>query len=125
MSGLQSDVVNPPNFFFWDMILRFQAKIFAFVRAHRERNFDLYVSSLEELCPYFFALDSPNYSRWAPVHVRDMKCLPQSVLEEFKKGNFTVTKSNHKFSSIAIDQAHEQSNKLIKGSGGLVGLFHN
>ena len=31
-----------------------------------------------------------------------------------------VTRSARKFSLIAIDQSHEQTNKLIKGSGGAV-----
>ena len=115
--------VQSPTFFFWDLILRFQAIIFVFVRAHRERNFDLYVSTLEKLAPFLFGLDATNYSRWLPFHVRDMKSLPSTVLAQFKKGNFTVTKTKHKFSSIAIDQAHEQSNKLIKGTGGLIGSF--
>ena len=47
-----------------------------------------------------------------------MKSLPTSVQDEFQKGNFTITKSNRKFSSIAVDQAHEQTNKQLKGAGG-------
>ena len=32
-------------------------------------------------------------------------------------------RSDHNFSSIAIDQAHEQTNKQLKGDGGAIGLF--
>ena len=44
---------------------------------------------------------------------------------EFMKGNFTVKKSKHAFSAIAVDHAHEQNNALVKGDGGAVGLTEN
>lgn len=48
-----------------------------------------------------------------------------SVATEFQKGKFVVCKTHHAFSSIAIDQAHEQNNKIVKGDGGAVGLTEN
>ena len=113
-----------PTFFFWDLIMRMQTLIFLFIRSQRQRNFNLYRCCLERMMPFFLALDSFNYSRWLSVHVRDLKNLPDSIHEEFQKGNFVVAKSIHKFSSIAIDQAHEMTNKVIKGTGGAIGLFH-
>ena len=112
-----------PTFFFWDLILRIQKTIFMYVRAIRERNFNLYISCLEKLAPLFFALDATNYSRWLPIHIRDLKSLPSTILSEFLKGNFTVTKTKRKFSSIAVDQSHEMTNKQIKGNGGAIGLL--
>ena len=41
------------------------------------------------------------------------------------KGNFTVKKSKHVFSALAIDHAHEQNNASVKGDGGAVGLTEN
>ena len=72
-----------------------------------------------------FILDATNYSRWLPFHVRDMKSLPASVKQMFQAGYFTVTKTTKRFSSISIDQAHEQTNKDVKSSGGATGLFHD
>lgn len=80
---------------------------------------------MSELIPYFFALDHTNYSRWLPIHLRDMTEIERKqpgVASEFLKGYFTVHKSERVFSAIAIDQAHEQNNKIIKGDGGAVGL---
>ena len=37
-----------------------------------------------------------------------------SVFAEFKAGNFVINKTGHKFSAIAIDQCHEQSNARVK-----------
>ena len=34
--------------------------------------------------PLFFALEHVNYSRWMPVHIRDMKSLPDTIKDEFE-----------------------------------------
>lgn len=47
------------------------------------------------------------------------------VAAEFHKGNFVVHKSDRAFSAVAIDQAHEWLNAVIKGDGGAVGLTEN
>ena len=36
-----------------------------------------------------------------------------------------ITRSNHRFSSLSIDHAHEQANKRVKGVGGMIGLTGN
>ena len=46
------------------------------------------------------------------------------VARKFRAGSFTVQKTKV-FSTIAIDQAHEQNNSCIKGDGGAVGLTDN
>ena len=40
----------------------------------------------------------------------------------FQRGAFVVNKSSHDFSAIAIDQAHEQANAVIKADGGAIGV---
>ena len=58
-----------------------------------------------------------NYARWLPVHIRNMVSLEKeipSLAAEFQSGHFVVQKSHRAFSSIAIDQAHEQNNKSSK-----------
>ena len=79
---------------------------------------------------WFFALNHTNYARWLPVHLRDMSALQQTapgVFLQFEKGLFTVHKTPRRFSAIAIaiDQAHEQNNGMVKGDGGAVGLTEN
>ena len=81
---------------------------------------------LEKLAPLFFALDYVNYSRWVPVHIRHMKCLPGSIRDQFEnEGHWVLSKTNNKISAIPINQAHEQENALVKGSGGCIGLTEN
>ena len=102
---------------------------FSIIKALRTGNFPLYVDSLTKLAPWFFSLDHINYARWLPVHIQDMvnlnKAHPQ-IAAEFNNGNFTVRKTRRRFSSMAIDQAHEQNNvAAVKSDGGAVGLTQN
>jgi len=55
----------------------------------------------------------------------NLKSLHPEIHDEFTAGHFTVSKTGRKFSSISIDQAHEQLNALIKGDGGAIGLTDN
>ena len=117
-----------PHFQYWSLTLKFQLTILIFVRSLHEGNFQLYKEACASLAPWFFALNSTHYARWLPVHIRDMKSLDKeipSVASEFRKGNFVVQKSHRAFSSIPIDQAHEQNNKVVKGDGGAIGLTEN
>ncbi len=85
-----------PTFMYWDFILRQETLILMFVHAHREKCFALYVEVLEKLTPLFFALDHINYSRWMPVHIYDMKALPESIQEEFgNQGHWVVSKTKN------------------------------
>lgn len=117
-----------PQFQFWSIILQLELYVLIFVRSIREANFQLYVQALAKIIPWFFALDHTHYARWTPIHLHDMISLEQShpsVYAEFVKGKFVVKKSKRLFSAIAIDQAHEQNNALVKGDGGAVGLTEN
>ena len=105
----------------WHMIMNMQLSILAFVGAHRENNFALYVEVLEALAPWFFALCHINYARWTPVHIEDMNFLPEALQTTFKKC-WVISKSSKKFFSMLIDQAHEQNNGILKGSGGIIGI---
>ena len=55
-----------------------------------------------------------------------MECLPAPILKEFEEHrHWVIKKTTNRFSTIPIDQAHEQNNKIIKGCGGMVGLTEN
>ena len=70
-------------------------------------------------------MDHFNFAIWIPIHIQDMKELPAQTLEAFTNGNFVVNRSTRRFSSIAVDQGHEQLNKMLKGTGGVIGLTHD
>ena len=117
-------IVKSPTVMVWDLILRYELLILIFIRAHREKNFPLYLESLEALVCLFFSLDHFNYSRWASVHLRDMKSLTGTAKEDLSK-NWVIQKSSHRYSAIPIDQTHEQEIAKVKGNGGVVGLTEN
>ena len=116
------------QFDFWFKTLSLEILMLLYVRAIRECNFQLYVKSLTKVVSWMFALDRTLYSRWLPVHIRDMMLLSQKhpdVLEEVRAEKFLVHKTDNIFSAMAIDQCHEQNNVIIKGSGGVVCLTDN
>ena len=45
------------------------------------------------------------------------------VASKFAQEGFVVHKTKRLFSAIAIDHAHKQNNKIVKGDGGAVGLL--
>ena len=112
-----------PTFKYWSLIMKFEQLILLFVRAHRSRDFKLYLDTLKSLIGLFFSMDHQNYARWLSVHIEDLESLPENVRQEFEdNGNWTVNRTGRRFSSIATDQAHEQNNKKVKGVGGIIGL---
>ena len=117
-----------PQFQFWYIALQLELLLLVFIRSLRQANFKLYIDTLHKMLPWFFALNHTNYARWLPVHLRDMSALQQTapgVFLQFEKGLFTVHKSPRRFSAIAIYQAHEENNGMVKGDGGAVGLTEN
>ena len=61
-----------------------------------------------------------------PVHIGDMKALPDSIKDEFEnQGHWVLSKTNNLFSSIPLDQAHEQENAYVKSSSSCIGLTEN
>ena len=60
------------------------------------------------------------------VHIHDMENLPTSIYYEFyENGHWVIQKTKNRFSAMPIDQAHEQNNAIVKGSGGAIGLMKN
>lgn len=117
-----------PQFHYWYMVMHLESLVLVYVRSLRDVNFSLYVPVLKALAPWFFALNHTHYARWVPVHIRDMTTLHQrlpQVAKEFEQGSFIVHKTTRPFSAIAIDHAHEQNNKIVKGDGGAIGLMQN
>ena len=61
----------------------------------------------------------------ASRYIQTLKKLPDQhleVMKSLKKGNLQFKKHSD-FFRISDDQAHEQNNKVIKGSGGTIEIF--
>ena len=84
------------TFQYWYTTMEFELLFFTFMRSLREGNFQLYIESLISLAPWMFALDRTHYSRWLPVHLKDMISLENNslyIFQEFQKGSFVIRKS--------------------------------
>ena len=116
-------IEKSPTFHYWDTILSLELLILTFIRAHREKNFPLYmyVEALEAIVGYFFVFEHYNHARWVPIHIRDMLSLPDSIKENFMRC-WVVSKTKNRFSSIPIDQMHKQENAKVKGIGECLSL---
>ena len=118
--------MSSKQFAFWSLVMDLEMLQCRFVRSLREGDFDLYVQVIDELCGWLFIFAQTHYSRWLPIHVKDMVELEKKhlhVLEEFRKGNFVVQKSEKKFSLIPKAHSHEQTTKLCKRASGVANLF--
>ena len=47
---------------------------------------------------------------------------PRCTYQQFERGNFVLHESPREFSGVALDQAHEHNNALVKGDGGAIGI---
>ena len=74
---------------------------------------------------FMFANNNVNSARWLPIHLKDVLTLDEQhpqIAEAFLAGKFFIHKTGRTFSGMAIDQAHEQVNAIIKGDGGANGI---
>ncbi len=78
-----------------------------FTRAQRDGEWDLHLDTFAQMLSFFMSYYHLNYSRWGPVYVTEMHNLPETVLSEFKNGNFVVKRSGRKFNQVDPDQAQE------------------
>ncbi len=52
------------------------------------------------------AFDHTHSAHWLPVHIHDLKNLPQSIVKEFQDhGHWVITKTMNHVSAMPIDQA--------------------
>ncbi|KAK6168598.1 hypothetical protein SNE40_019797 [Patella caerulea] len=120
-----------PTFAFWSNYINLVQTVLMFIRATRQSDWTLHLSSLRCMLPWFFSYDRMNYARYAPAYWLEMMRLPISHPEldvnMFKDGNWTVHRQdNSPFSSIACDQAIEETcNGDSKTKGGIVGMTLN
>ena len=102
-----------------------------FVRATRESDWQLHLSTVRLMMPMFFAYDRVNYARYLPAYWLEMVNLPvthPSCHNDLSvKGQWTLQRQSvHGFASIACDQAIEQTcNRDSKTKGGWTGITQN
>ena len=96
------------------------------MRAVRERNFSLYLSSLKQVVKWYYACDHYHYADWVTAYLYDLVNLPTTpyLYKCFLDGYFSFEKSNKKFSLMGIDQAYEQNKAVIESIGGATSVLN-
>ena len=106
-----------PQFQYWSLTLKLELLILSYVKSLRMSDFNLYVDSISELVPWFFALNHHHYARWATVHLCDMIALPVNhtrISAEFQAGKFTVHRSNNNNNNIRLFHKSDKPQILTK-----------
>lgn len=71
----QEKEANNPLFKFVRRYMQMVLLIYTFIRATRDGLWELHLSSLDELCKYFFAHVKHKYARLVPLYLTEMKAL--------------------------------------------------
>ena len=119
-----------PTFDYWSSYIDMVQGLLLFQRGTREGDWELHLSSLRQLLPWFFAYDRMNYARYLPAYISEMERLPEShptIYNSFLEGEFVIQRQDrYGFSQIACDLAIEQTcNRDSKTNGGMKGLTLN
>ncbi|CAB3981118.1 Hypothetical predicted protein [Paramuricea clavata] len=67
-----------PTFALWSKYIDMVQLLLLYIRATRTSNWELHLSSLRSMIPWFFATDRVNYSRYAPCYWLEMLCLEKT-----------------------------------------------
>ncbi|XP_066917320.1 uncharacterized protein [Clytia hemisphaerica] len=115
---------------FWLTFLEMCELLFNIIFATRSGHWSLYLVSLRQALPWFFAYDRPNYSRYLTAHYQELTHLKEDfpdIYDEFQSGNFSVQlSSDNPFGRMEADKVIETTiNKDTKTPGGTTGFSTN
>ena len=115
------------QFLFWhNFISKVIPGLRDLTRSHREGDWKLHLSAIQEALPLVFAFDRTNYKRWLPLYFENCLSLPKkypSTHESFLQGEFVIRLTQRNVSAILIDQALESKyDKQAKGTSAITGI---
>ena len=76
-------------FAFWGEMV----KLLQFIKSERTGNRELHLKSVAAMVPHFFAMNRPNYARWLPVYIMDMRSWHRSILRYTRNSLMAITLS--------------------------------
>ena len=115
---------------FWLSYLRLCELLLNLIYSTRTGDWELYLSSVEEVIPWAFAYDRQNYTRYLIPFVNDMRSLPSTmpdVQKSFQEGHFSVQmRKDNPFGRNEADKTIENTvNRDCKTGGGYIGFSTN
>ena len=128
MHTYETNVINGilgPTASVWCSFLHMVQILLDFARSVKLGDWNLHLQSTENMLPWMFGYDRPNYARFLIYYLVTMQKLPEThpaIHQQFEQGNFSVRRQHGKFNKIPSDQAIEQTiNKDQKCAGGTIG----
>ena len=70
--------MSAKQFFYWDMVIKFESLLMNFLEAQQEANYDMYVNSLAKIVPWMFCFNHYHYTRWMTVYLNDVHMLKEN-----------------------------------------------
>lgn len=95
-----------------------------YIKSTRDADIKLQLHSTFELLKYFVAHNNLTYFRLLTLQLHAYQTVEKempSLWKEFLKGNFVISKSQIKFTSIGLDHGLEQKIEKLKILGGIKG----
>jgi hypothetical protein len=117
---------NCRTYQFWSSYLWMVEQLMDLIRATRVGDWQLHLSVVRKIIPWFFSYNHQNYARYSPFYWLEMSDLPQThpdTHDQFISGSWVVQRQNrYGFSKVACDQVIEQTiNRASKTGGGIGG----
>ena len=84
--------------------------LWMFVRAQRDRVWDLHLVAFQKMLPFFYRHDHGNYAKWGTIYLAETKQLPDEIEKEFKMETFVLNVEKAKFNQVDPDQGQEWLN---------------
>ena len=114
---------------FWMNYMNIVWLVLTYIRATKQNDFELHLSSLYELCPLFFTYNHHNYTRYIPANMITMLNLPVThpgAEDLLRRNGFGVSRSNNLSSRNPVDiTTKETINCHAKSHGGIIGFSRN
>ena len=112
---------------FWMSYLDVVEILLNLLRASREGNWELHLSTIRKMIPWCLAHDNLNYARYLSAYVSEMSYLEEEHPEAFKhlqSGGFSVQiGESNPFGKVPVHQACEETvNKDTQTAGGTKGF---
>ena len=113
------------RFNYWYTVSELKCIILLFLQSIREANLPMFISSLEKVIPWMFALDQAVGCLFISSHLRNCILFIQESLSSFTRGFLQWVDTNRLFSCISDYHAHEQNKKFIKSDAYVVGILND
>ena len=106
-----------------DCFVKPMLTILKYVRAEREADWPLHVLAVKEMSVLFFAAGHHNYARYGLYYARSIEVMPDTLEDQFMKGQHTMHHKPGIFNGIWSDMAIETTNmRYGHGHSGIIGL---